>query len=310
MKKLFILSGGMGSEREVSLLSGKNVVETLREEGIICEEVIVVADKSFVHNDRKMSEEEGLDFLKQEDVLVFQLLHGTYGDLIGKLEERGISYIRSSKKVLALAINKYETEEVLRESNITTTESALVRHGETLPVGVSFPCIVKPNSEGSSVGVMKAWNREELEKMIAISLEIYKEVLVQKCVEGREFSCGVIEIDGVVHALPVTEVILTKGEMFDYEAKYTVDGCKEVTPAKVDEVLAQKMQEVALKVHTVTRCQDISRTDMIVQDDGEIVVLEINTVPGMTRTSFIPEEMRVAGYTLSQFVVGMMEKYS
>ena len=316
MKTLFVLSGGVGNEREVSLLSGRNVLEVLRNEGVMCEEVVIGKDKSFTHKGKVMTEEEGLDFLKSENALVFQVIHGTYGEdgeLIGKLEDRGVSYIGSSKKVLALTINKYETENVLREHGVLTTESALVKQKSDVPTGVSFPCIMKPNKEGSSVGVMKARNQTELEEAVLVLLQDHNEVLVQKCVMGREFSCGVIEIDGVVRALPVTEVILTKGDMFDYEAKYTVNGCREVTPAVIDEVLAQKIQEVALTVHTVTGCKDISRTDMIVQDDGkvgEVVVLEINTVPGMTKTSFVPEEMRVAGYTFSQFIKGMMKKYS
>ncbi len=314
MKKLFILSGGIGRgrEREVSLLSGRNVVDTLREDGVLCEEIIVEKDKSFVYQGVSMSEKEGLDFLKKENALVFQVIHGTYGEdgeLVKKLEERGISYIGSSADVLAMTINKYETEKVLRENNIVTTQSVLVKSQSDIPSGIPFPCIVKPNKEGSSVGVIKVTSHFELQEASKLSLEEHEEILVQKCLEGSEFTCGVLDIDGKPVALPVTEVILTKGKMFDYEAKYTVDGCKEVTPAEVDEEVAKRIQDVALKVHVVTGCKDISRTDMILSSGGEIVVLEINTVPGMTKTSFVPEEMRVAGYSLKDFIEGMLKKY-
>lgn len=313
MKSLFILSGGMGNEREVSLASGRNIIETLRKEGVICEEVVVGKDKSFSHKGKVMKENEGLDFLKSENALVFQVIHGTYGEdseLIGKLEDRGISYIGSSANVLELTINKYETEKVFRENGVSTTESVLIRQISDVPANISFPCIVKPNKEGSSVGVMKANNQTELEEAIIVLLQDHDEVLVQKCVTGREFSCGVIEIDGELVALPVTEVILTKGEMFDYDAKYTVNGCREVTPAEADDEIAGKIQDTARKVHSITKCKDISRTDMILSEEGDLVVLEINTIPGMTKTSFVPEEMRVAGYTIAQFVEGMMRKYS
>jgi D-alanine-D-alanine ligase len=316
MKKLFIMSGGVGSEREVSLASGRNVVDTLRGGGVVCEEIVVGKDRSFTCNGVVMSESEGLDFLKKENAMVFQVIHGTYGEdgeLVGKLEEKGVAYIGSSSDVLTLTINKYQTERVLRENDIVTTESVLIKREDCVPIEMSsvfFPSIVKPNQEGSSVGVIKVQNQDELEEAVRISLEKHEEVLVQKCIEGREFSCGVIEIDGELVVLPVTEVILTKGEMFDYEAKYTVGGCREITPAEIDDEMTQRIQEVALKVHRVTGCKDISRTDMIVSDDGEPCVLEINTVPGMTKTSFVPEEMKVAGYTLSQFVNGMMKKYS
>lgn len=316
MKKLFILSGGVGSEREVSLLSGRNVVDTLRSEGVICEEIIVEKDRSFVYNGIVMSESEGFDFLKKENALVFQVIHGTYGEdgeLVHKLEEKGIAYIGSSSEVLTLTIDKYETEKFLRENNIVTTQSLLVRSETDIPVensSESFPSIIKPNKEGSSVGVIKVKNRSELQEVVRKSLQEHEEILVQKCIEGREFSCGVVEIEGKLIALPVTEIILTKGGMFDYEAKYTVDGCKEVTPAQINEEMTLRIQEAALKVHTVTGCKDISRTDMILSGSDELVVLEINTIPGMTKTSFVPEEMRVAGYTLSQFIQGMVKKYS
>jgi D-alanine-D-alanine ligase len=313
MKCLFILSGGVGNEREVSLASGRNVIETLREEGVICEEVIVGKDKSFSHKGKVMTENEGLDFLKSENALVFQVIHGTYGEdgeLIGKLEDRGVSYIGSSQKVLELTIDKYETEKVLRENDISTTKSVLVRQKLEAKIDVSFPCIVKPNKEGSSVGVMKAKNQTELDKAVLVLLQDHHEVLVQKCVTGREFSCGVVEIDGELVALPATEIILTKGEMFDYDAKYTVNGCREVTPAEVNSDLAKRIQDTALKVHTITGCKDISRTDMILNEKGDLVVLEINTVPGMTKTSFVPEQMRVERYTLSGFINGMIKKYS
>ena len=312
MKKLFILSGGVGSEREVSLLSGRNVVDTLREDGVLCEEIIVEKDKSFVYQGVTMSEKEGLDFLKKENALVFQQIHGTYGEdgeLVHKLEERGIAYIGSSSDVLTLTINKYETENILRENNIVTTQSVLAKSQSDIPSGVPFPCIIKPNKEGSSVGVIKVRNKNELQEAIKVSLKEHAEILVQRCIEGREFSCGTLEIDGRPVALPVTEVILTKGDMFDYKAKYTVDGCREVTPAEVDEEVTKRIQDVALKVHIVTGCKDISRTDMILSSSGEIVVLEINTIPGMTKTSFIPEEMRVAGYSLKDFIEGMLKKY-
>ncbi len=313
MKKLFILFGGVGRERDVSLASGRNVVDTLLGEGMLCEEVIVEKDKSFIYQGVTMSEKEGLDFLKKENALVFQLIHGTYGEdgeLVGKLEDLDVSYIGSTQKVLALTLNKYETEKILKNNDIVTTESVLVQRESDVPSRLSFPLIVKPNKEGSSVGMLKVKNQSELEKAIHISLQDHSQVLVQQCVEGREFSCGVIEIAGSHIALPVTEVILTKGEIFDYEAKYTVGGCREVTPAQIDEALTRKIQDIALKVHALTGCRDISRTDVIVRDSGEIIVLEINTVPGMTKTSFVPEEMRVAGHTLSKFVEGMVKKYS
>lgn len=313
MKKLFILSGGEGSEREVSLASGRNLVDTLRKEGLDCEEIIVEKDKSFVYGDRKMNESEGLEFLKDENALVFQVIHGTYGEdgeLVRKLEEHGIACIGSKSEVLAKTINKFETEVILKEEGITTTESVLVRDISNIAQAykLSFPIIIKPNKEGSSVGVIKVEKEEELETALQKSLKDYSEVLVQKCVSGREFTCGVLEIDGKEVPLVPSEVVLENGMLFDYHAKYFVNGL-EITPAAVDEEMTKKIQETALKVHAMTGCKDISRTDMILNEKGELVVLEINTVPGMTSVSFVPAEMKASGYSLAEFIKGMMKKY-
>ncbi len=314
MKKLFIISGGIGAEREVSLASGKSCLEELRASGIVCEEVIVESDKSFIYKDKKMNEDDGLLFLSQENALVFQVMHGTYGEdgeFLGKLEKFGVACIGSTSSVLKKTINKFETESLLRENFITTTKSVLVTDTSQIykVESLQYPLIIKPNKEGSSIGVIKVEDKQEVRVALEESLNMYDEALVQTCVKGREFTCGVIEIDGKEVALVPSEVILEDGTLFDYHAKYFVNGL-EITPAQVDEKLTQQIQEMALRVHKGMECKDISRTDMILNKDGDLVVLEINTVPGMTKVSFVPAEIKAAGYTLKQFVEGMLKKYS
>lgn len=318
MKKLFIISGGVGSEREVSLSSGKNVADTLSQEGIEYESIIVDSAKNFIYGDTKMTEKDGIIFLKKKNALVFQLIHGTYGEdgeLVKKLEDAGIICIGTRASALELTIDKYETERVLKENNVTTPYSVLVKRGQESIVedelsNMPFPVIVKPKKEGSSVGVIKVMDRETLRSSLSNSLVHHEEVLVQQYLSGREFTCGAVEIDGKETALTPTEVILTKGELFDYEAKYSEGGCLEITPAQVDAETSRKIQELALLSHKVTGCRDISRTDMMMNEKGELAVLEINTIPGMTKTSFVPAELAASGYTISDFVRGMLEKYS
>ncbi len=314
MKKLFILSGGVGSEREVSLSSGRNVVDTLLSQGVACEEIIVEKDKSFVYQGVTMSEKEGLDFLKKENALVFQVIHGTYGEdgeLVKKLEEHALAYIGTNSTVLEKTLNKYNAEVFFKECSILTTESLLIRRGDSL-LGLStlvYPVVIKPNKEGSSIGVTKAKNIEEILDFVGKSLESFSEVLVQKCIAGREFTCGVVEIDGVAVALVPSEVVLPEGMTFDYHAKYFVNGL-EITPAVTDDETTKKIQDLALRVHNVIGCKDYSRTDMMMNEVGDLVVLEINTVPGMTKVSFIPAEMKASGYLLKDFISGMIKKYS
>lgn len=317
MKRLFIISGGVGSEREVSLSSGRNCLEVLAASGISCEAIIVTDNKSFVYNNKVMRESECLEFLRKENALVFQVIHGTYGEdgeFVKKLEEYGISYIGSSSLVLEKTINKYETGIVLQTNTIATPHSLILKKVESVDTidtsNIDFPAIIKPNKEGSSVGVLKVRNEEELRLILDKGLNQYEEVLVQKCIQGREFTCGVIEIDGKTIALPVTEIILTKGDVFDYHAKYTPNACLEVTPATIDDSLREKIQQTALLVHRVTGCRDISRTDLMLNEIGELVVLEINTIPGMTKTSFVPAQMKASGHALKDFIEGMLIKYS
>ncbi len=308
------MSGGIGAEREVSLASGKSCAKALRDTGVLFEEIIVEKDTSFLCGDRKMTENEGLEFLEKENALVFQVIHGTYGEdgeLVKKLETNQIACIGSTSDVLEMTINKYKTEVLLRKNKIPTTESVLATSISDISVvkGMVFPVIIKPNKEGSSVGVIKVDKEEDLNSAVEKSLEICNEILVQTCIQGREFTCGVLEIGGENISLTPSEVVLEDGMLFDYHAKYFVNGL-EITPANVDEDLKKRIQDTAHRVHTVTGCRDISRTDMILNERDELVVLEINTIPGMTDVSFIPAEMKASGYSLKDFVEGMIKKYS
>lgn len=260
-----------------------------------------------------MSEGEGIEFLKSSSALVFQVIHGTYGEdgtLVELLEKNEIPFIGSNAEVMRVTINKLETEKLLAKNNIVVPKSAEVFSIHSIDISdFTFPLIVKPKDEGSSVSLFKVHSEKELLEVLEQSLEKHKSMLVQEFVEGREFTCGVVELDGIATPLTPTEIILTKSDVFDYDAKYTVGGCEEITPAQVSELILQKLQELAQQVHIICGCKDISRTDMIMKSDGTIVILEINTIPGMTRTSFIPAQLKASSYTLKEFVEGMLVKY-
>ncbi len=314
MKKLFILSGGPGREREVSFSSSKNIMETLSKESIEFKSITINENRGWEYDGKILSEQEGLSVLKDNNALVFQVIHGTYGEdgtLASLLEESGIACIGSTSEAMRLTIDKYKTEKRLKENNISTTESVLVENiSDIEDVKVTFPTFIKPKDEGSSISLFKVKNEIELQEALSESVPVYGAMLVQPFVAGRELTCGVVEIEGETKALIPTEIILTKGETFDYDAKYSVGGSQEITPAEVDEETTKKIQDLALRVHTICGCKDISRTDMILREDGELVVLEINTIPGMTKTSFIPAQLEASGYAVADFVRGMMEKYS
>ena len=314
MKSLFIISGGPGKEHEVSRSSGKNISQLLLEAGILYDAIFITQEKRWVCGHVEMSEEEGIRFLKQHNALVFQCIHGTYGEdgeLVSLLEESGVAYIGSSSSALRLTIDKYATEEILRSHGVRVPETVIITGNnlEEVTLPFSFPVIIKPRDEGSSISLYKVKDENTLRQIIKEELSKRSEIMVQECILGREVTCGVIEVDGELTALLPTEVVLTKGDMFDYQAKYTVGGCEEITPADVGEAATKRIKELALRVNALCGCKDISRTDMIMKENGELVVLEINTVPGMTKTSFIPAQLKASGYDMVQFVQEMMKKY-
>lgn len=313
MKSIFVICGGPGSEREVSLVSGENVYQAILANSFPCKKIIVLKNKNWLVDAKEISEEEGLEVVRGG--LVFPIIHGTYGEdgeLQQKLEERNISFVGSPSKVMRVTIDKEKTQELLSQHGIRIPQTIIVKKENytSLQLPFSYPVIVKPNNEGSSVALYKVRDDAQLHDILEKELTMRNEMLVQEFVSGREFTCGVVELGGKVQPLIPTEVILTQGELFDYTAKYSVGGCVEVTPAEVDEQTTKRIQELALLVHTVSGCKDLSRTDMILNKEGELVVLEINTIPGMTNTSFIPAELRASSYSTEAFVKSMIEKYS
>lgn len=156
-------------------------------------------------------------------------------------------------------------------------------------------------TEGSSVGLFKFMNESEYMSALDTIFENHEEMLVQEFIQGREFTCGVIEKNNEVIPLIATEIILTKGEMFDYTAKYTVGGCEEITPANIDTETMKRIQNLAVTCHRLLGCKSLSRTDMILQGE-DLYVLEVNTIPGMTKTSFIPAEAKACGYSMKELI--------
>jgi D-alanine-D-alanine ligase len=314
MKNLFLVGGGPGREHEVSLSSFEATKSILENKGILFQSIIIDKNGDWVYEKEILSEEGGLKLLQEKNALVYQHIHGTYGEdgeFISKLEKCGIAYIGSGSESMRITIDKYKTEELLKQKAILTTSSLVINNSSKVTeLHFNFPVIIKPKNEGSSVALSKAENTEELVDVLEKTGLQYGDMLVQDFVKGREFTCGVVEIEGKLVALVPTEVILTKGDMFDYDAKYTVGGSIEITPADIHQELTDKIKNIAIEVHVVCGCKDISRTDMIMKDGGEIVVLEINTVPGMTKTSFIPAQLKASGYSIEQFVEGMIKKYS
>lgn len=256
--------------------------------------------------DGKFSESEGAEKIRASGGLVFPAIHGGYGEdgaLQSVLEAAGIPFAGSGSEAMRLTIDKQKTGDFLSKNGIRVPKSFVVTpETDVRAIGLSYPVIVKPKSEGSSVSLHKPRNLAELEAVLAKEFENRSEILVQEFVSGREFTCGVVGTGAEAEALVPTEIILTESELFDYDAKYRAGACVEVTPAEVESATFERLRETAVAVHRACGCRDLSRTDMILNSEGEIVVLEINTVPGMTGTSFVPAQLKAVGSSLSEFI--------
>lgn len=314
MNTLYIFSGWPWKEHEVSISSWKNITSQIVNNGkYVVHNVIVEGNREYLLDSKILTQEEVFEDIDTKSGIVFPIIHGTFGEdgeLASLLEKAKISFIWSSSDILKLTIDKQKTGDFLSHYNIRVPKSFVIqRIWQINELNIAFPCIVKPNTEWSSVSLYKPKSKDELQEICENELSIRNEILVQEYVQGRELTCWVIEINGNTIPLPPSEIILTKGDIFDYSAKYSLNWCQEITPANIDDGLRQQIQDLALQVHTLCGCKDISRTDMILNERGELVVLEINTIPGMTETSFIPQQLHAAGLSIKDFVGSMVKKY-
>ncbi len=284
-----IVYGGPSSEHEVSVNSAKNVLGAIDRTKYNVLEVFIPKDGAF-----------DLSTVKGKCDVVFPVLHGAFGEdgkLQAILEKEKIPFIGSGSVASAHAMDKNISNKIFSENGIAIPRSVVTT---TTPPDVSYPVVIKPVNEGSSVGLKKCESKEELEKALPESVQKYGAVLVQEFIQGREFTCWILEDNGKDIALPPTEIILSTG-LFDYRAKYTPGVATEITPAEVGASTLEKIQMTALKCHELLGCKSLSRTDMILSGDT-LYVLETNTLPGMTQTSFIPQQAKAYGLTMTQVI--------
>ena len=302
-KRVAVLMGGFSSERPVSLASGIPCADTLEAEGYEVTRIDVTRDVGSV-----------LAELKPD--AVFNALHGPFGEdgtIQGILEYLAIPYTHSGVLASALAMNKEQAKKIARASGIPVAESRIVnrftiRDKHPMPA----PYVVKPVSEGSSFGVVIVKEDQSHPPQVIASPEWkYGDmVMVERYVYGRELTCAVM---GDV-ALGVTEIIPEGHSFYDYDSKYAPGGSKHECPAKISSNIYQKIQTLALKAHQAFGCRGVSRSDFRYDDrhseNGELIWLEVNTQPGMTPTSLVPEIAAQAGHSFGDLLSWMVEDAS
>jgi D-alanine-D-alanine ligase len=286
-KKIGVLMGGLSAEREVSLKSGAAVLAALQSRGYRAVGIDVGRDLP----EKLVS--EGIE-------AAFIALHGRFGEdgsIQGLLELMGIPYTGSGVLASALAMNKVYSKVVFRAAGLTIAPHQVLRRGEKLELSFALPVVVKPSQEGSSVGVSIVHDLALMDAALAEAFDYDSEILVERFIDGREVQVGIL--DG--QALGAIEIV-PKGEFYDFEAKYTPGMADHILPARLPAAIYADVLRAGEQAHAALGCQSYSRVDFLVTSTGECYILEVNTLPGMTDLSLLPEIARGAGIEFPELI--------
>jgi len=297
--KVGVLMGGPSSEREVSFKSGKAVFEALRGADIDAVAIdIVTVDRG-----------QNIKLLKRHDLdVVFIALHGEFGEDGGIqeiLEGLSLPYTGSGVKASGLAMDKIASRKIFEEKGIRVPRYRVMHKAEWIgglgaPADFKTPMVIKPASNGSSIGLSMIGSAKGFDQAMRLAFSFDERVLIEEYLQGREMTVGILD-DA---ALPVIEII-SKHQLFDYEAKYHVGLTDYIVPAQIDAVLSRKIQDAALAAHRALGCTGYSRADLILKDNIPFV-LEVNTIPGFTATSLLPKAAKEAGIEFAELCLKLL----
>jgi D-alanine-D-alanine ligase len=307
-----IFSGGDSSEFEISVKSANQVKKWLELAGHSCFLVEVKKGQwTVLFEDQRVPLDKNSFSVKlNRKVISFDFIwntiHGTPGEdgkLQGCFDMAGIPYNCSNHLSSALTFNKYTCKSFLMHHRVLTPEACLVKRKlepdlEAIAEVVGFPCFVKPNSGGSSFGVAKVVRFEELKPALDEALLEDSEAIVERYIKGTEVTCGLMKTEDEFTVFPITEII-PKNEFFDYEAKYTEGKAEEITPARIPIGLAGQCEDLAKKIYDLTDCSGMIRSDFIIKGN-QIYFLELNSIPGMSEESIIPQQVEKAGMKVEE----------
>jgi D-alanine-D-alanine ligase len=317
-----IVCGGDSSEHDVSLRSAQGLFSFFDKERY---NVYIVDMKGTDWNvqlpDGTMTPIDKNDFSFREQGRLrffdyaYITIHGTPGEngiLQGYFDLIHLPYSTSGVLVEAMTFDKFVLNQYLRGFGVRVAESVLVRRGQEAQLDeqklvdtIGMPCFVKPANDGSSFGVSKVKNADQLAPALRKAMMESDEVMIESFLEGTEITVGCYKTKDKSVVLPVTEVV-TSNEFFDYDAKYNGQ-VEEITPARIPEEQARRAQQLTSSIYDILHCNGIIRIDYIISPKGDISMLEINTTPGMTATSFIPQQVRAAGLTMADVLTDMVE---
>jgi D-alanine-D-alanine ligase len=311
VRRIAVLLGGRSSEHDVSLASARSVVDALEAAG---NEVVTVAiDRSgtwelgsgtkAIEATSRLPGKEVATTLSDVDV-VFPVLHGPFGEdgtVQGLLELAGVPYAGAGVTASGVAMDKDLFKAVMRDKGIPVTENITLNPWDEPQNPFGYPCFIKPARLGSSVGITKAHDEDEFLAGVRLAFEHDEKVLVERLVEGIEIEVGVLGNRTPIASL-VGEIVVTHNEWYDYEAKYDEGEMDLVVPARITPVQTELAQRYAVDAFVAIGCEGMARVDMFVRDDGEVLVNELNTIPGFTSTSVYARLFEASGIPYAELL--------
>lgn len=319
-RTIAIIAGGDSSEYEVSMSSAKGIYSFIDKEKYNLYLVELTRQKwEAILTDGSRTPIDKNDFsfmengVKVKPDFAYITIHGTPGEngiLQGYFELLGIPYSTCDVLVSALTFSKFTLNQYLKSFGIRVAESMLVNKqhevSEDLIIEkIGLPCFIKPNASGSSFGVTKVKTREQIRPALQAAFEESDDVMIEAFMDGIELANGCYKTKEKSVILPITEVV-SQNEFFDYNAKYKGE-VTEITPARLSPELTDRVQKLSSAIYDILKCKGIVRIDYIITEGEKINMLEVNTTPGMTATSFIPQQVRAAGLDIKEVMTDIIE---
>ena len=322
MKNIALLAGGYTGEYEVSVNSAKYIAESLDKSQYVVYTIFITRENWFYQagNDQVLIDRHDfsltLSLNKIEFDFAFITVHGTPGEdgkLQGYFDMLGIPYNTCDATTSAITMNKAYTKAIVHGIHGLNTARSMQLHKSDLhdvaaiAANLNFPLFIKPNNGGSSVGMSKVHNAAALPEALEKAFHEDDQILVEEFIKGREFSVGIVRLKGHITVLPATEIISSK-EFFDYEAKYTSGVSEEITPGDMTPEQRELVVSVATEVYLRLNCRGMTRMDFIFEEStGNFYFIEINTTPGQTMNSLVPQQVRAAGMDITEFYSDLIE---
>lgn len=321
-KNIALCAGGFTGEYEVSLNSAKNIATNLDLSKYSVYPILINRDSWFYDSENGKVEVDKNDFSialngsKIKFDFAFITIHGTPGEdgkLQGYLDMLGIPYNTCDATTSAITMNKAFTKTIVSGIHGLNTAKSMQLHRKdghdvaTIAANLRFPLFIKPNNGGSSVGMSKVYNVAALPEALEKAFHEDDQILVEEFIKGREFSRGIARLKGKVTVLPTTEIISSK-DFFDYEAKYTPGVSEEITPADLSSEKNAQIADILTEIYLRLNCKGMVRIDFILLDKTEeFYFIEVNTTPGQSAASLIPQQVRAAGLDLMEFYGDLIE---